>query len=220
MGYPTVHEYFKDKKLDASRNLMKGKVLDVGGKKTNKSGGFIPHTERVLSWRYVNIDKKTNPDYLVDAASVPIKDNTIDCILLCETLEHVSDPAGVLREAYRLLKHDGVIIITMPFMFPAHAEPYDFQRWTDNKMDLELSEAGFSDVRIEPMGGALAILYDIVRNELRCRIKRGSYGVKVVAKIFLKILRFFYRPTIFFDKKIKCTNMEATTGWFVVCSKH
>jgi len=219
MGYPTVHEYFKDNKLDASRYLMEGKVLDIGGKKANKSGGFIPHSERVLSWEYVNVDRKTEPDYLVDAAEVPINDNSIDCILLCETLEHVVNPIEVLGEAYRLLKNDGVIIITMPFMFPVHAEPSDFQRWTDRKIDLELSMIGFSNIRIEPMGGSLALLYDIVRNELRCRIKRGGYSAKIIYKILLKILRIFYRPTIFLDKKIKCTKMEATTGWFVVCSK-
>lgn len=215
MGYPTVHEYFKDDMLDTSRCLMSGKILDIGGKKTNKSGGFIPHTKDILSWEYVNIDPKTEPDYLVDAATIPIKDDQVDCVLLCETLEHVTNPIAVLMEAYRLLKTDGVIIITMPFMFPVHAEPSDYQRWTDRKMELELSRAGFSNIRIEPMGGWLALLYDIVRNELRCRIKRGSYG----AKIILKILRMFYHPTIFLDKKIKCSRAVATSGWFVVCSK-
>ncbi len=33
-----------------------GKVLDIGGKKENKRGKFVPPIEKVESWEYLNTD--------------------------------------------------------------------------------------------------------------------------------------------------------------------
>jgi len=216
MGYPTTHRHFLDKLLNESRILLYGNVLDIGGKKDNKAGQFRPHNKNIISWKYVNIDPDTNPDFLVDAVSIPVTSGSIDSILLCETLEHVIDPAKVIREAHRLLKADGNLIVTMPFMTAVHAEPFDYQRWTNTKIDLELSMAGFININIKPMGGWIAIIYDVFRNELRCRIKKGSYK----AKIMLKVLRLFYRPVILLSGMKWCTELSATTGWFITCSKN
>lgn len=45
---------------------------------------------------------------------LPYADNTFDAVILSEILEHVDDDVAGLREAYRVLKPNGVVAITVP----------------------------------------------------------------------------------------------------------
>ena len=47
-----------------------------------------------------------------------------------EVFEHIKYPNKAVNEIYRLLKPNGNFLMSVPFMFPIHDEPYDFQRWT------------------------------------------------------------------------------------------
>jgi len=46
-----------------------------------------------------------------------IKDRTFDVIIAAAVIEHLTFPLEMLRESYRLLKKDGIIIITSPNPF-------------------------------------------------------------------------------------------------------
>lgn len=89
--------------------------------------------DKIESWEYLNIDESTNPDYLCSADNIPVDDNTFDIVMLAEVIEHLENPIAVLNECYRVLKKDGKIVVTIPFLNALHADPYDFQRWTDVK---------------------------------------------------------------------------------------
>ena len=69
----------------------------------------------------------------------------MDGFLLCEVLEHTSKPENILSEAYRILKPGGSGLITMPFLFGIHADPFDYQRWTNTKLEVTLRSIGFSE---------------------------------------------------------------------------
>ena len=45
---------------------------------------------------------------------VPKPDNHYDAVLLTQVLEHVPDPTKVLKEIYRVLKPNGIILFTEP----------------------------------------------------------------------------------------------------------
>ena len=131
MSFITFRRYYLDKVLSDIK--FYGKVLDVGGKKENKRGTFRPPLDKIESWEYLNIDESTNPDYLCSADNIPVDDNTFDIVMLAEVIEHLENPIAVLNECYRVLKKDGKIVVTIPFLNALHADPYDFQRWTDVK---------------------------------------------------------------------------------------
>ncbi|MCB2171309.1 class I SAM-dependent methyltransferase [archaeon] len=48
------------------------------------------------------------------AEKLQFSDNTFDCILMSEVIEHLVDPIQVLKELRRVLKINGVMVITTP----------------------------------------------------------------------------------------------------------
>jgi len=81
---------------------------------------------------YVNIDLFVLPgvDVAADAARLPFPDATFDRIECDAVLEHVPNPATVMREIERALKPGGYAHIVTPFCHPYHEYPKDYQRFT------------------------------------------------------------------------------------------
>ena len=65
-------------------------------------------------------------DLVSDILSIPAPDESFDCILCSEVLEHVPEPEAALTEFTRLLKPGGVLILTAPFSSNVHQAPYFF----------------------------------------------------------------------------------------------
>ena len=86
---------------------------------------------------------KTKPVLFADAQAIPFQDNSIDTAVMLETLEHIPDPQTVLKEAYRVLKPDGRLVLSMPFLYPVHDSPYDFQRFTIHGLRVLVQYCGF-----------------------------------------------------------------------------
>lgn len=87
--------------------------------------------------------------------AVPVADATVDLALLVLVLHHVADPAAVLREAHRILKPGGRVIVLD--MQPHDREEYRGQMghvWLGfSAPDIErrLLEAGFAAARVVPL---------------------------------------------------------------------
>ncbi|MEC7276596.1 MAG: methyltransferase domain-containing protein [Bdellovibrionota bacterium] len=188
-----------------------GDVIDIGGKKANTRGAFKPPMERVSSWKFCNIDPNVEPDYLCSAAQIPTKKGSFDIGLLCEVIEHLENPKEVLKESFRIIKPSGKLIGSVPFMYPKHADPFDFQRWTEQKLILELQEAGFQGIKVYHMGGTLAVVWDMLR------IKFESGGIFTrLGRLFLKTLSFFI--LIYYRGKEEQA-FDNTSGFFFIAKR-
>lgn len=143
-------------------------ILDIGGKKDNKRGLF-DLSKYGAKVKYVNIDQSSNPDIVSDAASIPLPDNSADIIIMGEILEHVPEPVLVLKEAYRLLKPGGLVLATVPFMYPVHADPFDFGRYTDYFWQKTSKQIGFAEIKTEKHGGMFAVAALMVQHLFRAK---------------------------------------------------
>ncbi len=47
-------------------------------------------------------------------APLPLEDDRFDFVIMSEVLEHLGDPEKIIKEAHRVLKKDGFLIVTVP----------------------------------------------------------------------------------------------------------
>ncbi len=58
---------------------------------------------------------KNHHGVAADAYKLPFEDNTFDCIVAAEIIEHVVDPHKFIAELFRVVKQGGSLIISTPF---------------------------------------------------------------------------------------------------------
>lgn len=139
---------------------FKGTVLDVGC-------GEKPYRQLLTqapskATTYTGLDLPGNPysepDLTWDGAKIPLSDQSVDSVMLTEVLEHTPDPQAVLKEVARVLKTDGFLFLTVPFIWPIHCVPHDEFRYTPFALRRFLETAGFDDIEIKATGGRHAVL--------------------------------------------------------------
>jgi len=194
--------------------MMKGRVLDVGGKKTNSRGTFTPPLDIVKSWKYLNTDDKTEPDYCCNAEAIPLDDASIDTIIMTEVLEYFPKPRKVFSEIYRILNVNGYVLVSIPFLNPIHGDHWaDRSRFTPVMLKQLVTEAGFKLQTLEPMGSVGAVLFDILRVTFGYASKKGE-------KLFLSKILGLFRPLFKWIDSVTIVQKEfINTGYFLVMSK-
>jgi len=94
-----------------------------------------------------------NTDIVCDITNIPMPDRSFDAILCTEVFEHISDPILALKEFSRLLKKDGILILSAPFCSMTHMAPYHYYSGF-NKYFYEkyLKEFSFDIIEISTNG--------------------------------------------------------------------
>lgn len=67
---------------------------------------------------------------ICDCHSLPLKNNSIDVVIIQAVLEHVLDPYLCVSELTRVLKEGGLVLSEVPFIQQLHQDPFDFTRFT------------------------------------------------------------------------------------------
>lgn len=172
--WATYRRKILDRLLEENQFYYKGIVLDIGGRDRGK---FKKPKDKVEKWIFADIEEKHNPDVVLDVANMEeIKDKSIDVINTTELFEHVLKIEQGLKECYRVLKKDGVMILSVPFLYLIHSDPYDFQRWTEDKWKKVLKQIGFDIEKFKIMGRFFTVLADMK---------------KMFVKSMPRILRYF-----------------------------
>jgi len=96
--------------------------------------GSLSKDLRELHPGIINLDisSYSNVDLIGDATQLPIRNESIDMILLKNVLEHIKEPQAALNEIERVLKKGAYLYVKVPFLQPYHAMPDDYQRYTEN----------------------------------------------------------------------------------------
>lgn len=91
---------------------------------------------------YIGADIREGPgvDIVLDLHNIDLPPNIAGTVLICETLEHVEYPRKAISEAYRILKDNGMLIISSAMYFPIHAHPNDYWRFTPEGFKSLLKE--------------------------------------------------------------------------------
>jgi SAM-dependent methyltransferase len=124
----------------------------------NVGCGVMRQFESVCPGRFVATDLRTldNVDFSSDATALPLADGSVDMVLSLELLEHVPEPAAVLREIARVLKPGGTVMLSVPSAVPRH-DHHDYWRFTAQGLD-PLGSTSFEDGEVHVFGGTFEAL--------------------------------------------------------------
>jgi len=135
--------------IKKNSKYVQGKLLDFGC-------GNKPYESLFNVTEYIGLDigesgfpEEKSAEVIYDGKKIPFEDNTFDSILASEVMEHVFNPDQVLMELNRVLKKDGKILITVPFVWFEHEIPYDYARYSSFGLEDLLKRNGFQIIKTE-----------------------------------------------------------------------
>lgn len=159
----------------------------------------------------LDIDKQRHPDIVGDICTHDFSGVEYDVVLMAETLEHVHAPHLALANVHKILKNGGRLILTTPFIFPIHDQPYDYYRYT--RYGLEHLLRSFKLVSIKERNSWTEAI-DVLSIRL---IMDKNRLARAVAPIFL-LLTVIKWPISFLLSRLIQTNF-ITSGYLVTADK-
>lgn len=152
-----LDEADQDRELSRALSSFEGTVLDVGCANARLSK-LLP-----AECRYVGLDYPgtalalygTRPHVFGDACRLPFADASIGAVILKDVLEHVRGPELALAEIARVTRPDGRLLLWIPFLYPIHDAPHDYQRFTRHGLSAYVGGHGFQVMRIATVLGGV-----------------------------------------------------------------
>ena len=136
------------------------KILDLGC-------GVKPYREVfkfVDEFIGFDIAEDDRVDYIGNNWDLPFEDDEFDGLISTQVLEHTAKITETVKEIKRVVKKNGLIFVSVPFVFPEHGIPYDFYRFT--KYGLKEVFKDFEIIKIIPSCGYIATQFRMVNTFL------------------------------------------------------
>ena len=127
--------------------LKPGVVLDIGPEK--------PYKENIKYKEYIKLDLKDKEEF-----NSEYKKDYFDVIIVTHILEHLADPQKTINEIYRILKKDGVCIVSVPLIEHYHPNPKDYYRFTWDSLNYLFKN--FEKVEIYHHGNKIQSIWQIL----------------------------------------------------------
>jgi len=140
---------------------LHGKLLDVGC-------GSKPYESLFNVSSYIGLDienegtiKRGVADYFYDGGQFPFGHSEFDSVLCNQVLEHVFNPDDFIGEINRVLKPAGKLLLTVPFVWDEHEQPYDYARYSSFGLRSLLEKNGFIVLDHRKLGTDMSTLFQL-----------------------------------------------------------
>jgi SAM-dependent methyltransferase len=149
--------------------------LPAGARILDAGAGEGRHARYFARQHYYGVDLAVGDrawDYsrlnaIADLTSLPFASGCFDAAIHIVTLEHVREPACVLRELGRALGPGAPLVVIAPHEWEVHQAPHDFYRYTRYGLAYLLERAGFEEIEIHPVGGYFRLMARRLLNGLQ-----------------------------------------------------
>lgn len=162
--------YFARRQLRDSVALyapnLQNRLLDVGC-------GSQPYRRYFGHVIYVGLDIDTPlnraaaiADYFYSGEKFPFDDDSFDAVLCNQVLEHVFNPEQFLSEIHRVLKPGGRLLLTVPFVWDEHEQPFDCARYTTFGLHSLMKSQGLYWLEHRRLGNDATVLFQLTNTYL------------------------------------------------------
>lgn len=168
----------------ALADKITGRTLDVGC-------GQKPYEHLFRSSQYIGLEidspenrQNKKADFFYDGIRFPFQDHEFDSIVINEVFEHVFKPSDFLHEINRVLKPQGMLLMTVPFCWDEHEQPYDYARYSSFGLKAILQDHGFEITEQKKSMNDIRVAFQI----LNAYIYKKTVTANVYVNLFLTVL--------------------------------
>ncbi|MDQ3193590.1 MAG: class I SAM-dependent methyltransferase [Bacteroidota bacterium] len=241
LKYSAAESYYKNGLLleciQHFKSLFKGRLLDLGCGNKPYADIYNEVCESSVGCDVpFSIHQNSHVEILCSAEDIDkyFEPASFDCILCTEVLEHTSDDSKVMENVNMLLKNNGTLILSAPFIYVLHEAPYDHRRYTYYGLQNILESNSFKIQSAFSMGatfssGFLVFYYSLTKIFYYTFKKAGLKNLSS-SKVVRSVLNFpeyiFYRLSInSFRKKLSENKFPSinekfsSPGYFIIAKK-
>lgn len=176
-------ELYKHIKLLSSK--MRGKILDVGC-------GQKPYEAHFNSSEYIGLEldvpekrKGEGANVYYDGITFPFRDSSFDSVITSQTFEHVFNPNVFIHEIHRVLKDNGMLLMTVPFIWDEHEQPIDYARYSSFGIRHILVAEGFEIVCHKKTLSDVRIIFQLINAYIYKATYSANRYLDLICTIFL-----------------------------------
>lgn len=197
---------------------LNGKILDIGcGQKPYESlCNAIEYIGLEIDTPENRLNKKADSFY--NGISMPFESKAFDSILSNQVFEHVFNPNSFLIEINRILKIEGKLLITVPFIWDEHEQPHDYARYSSFGLKHILNKHGFELIEHRKSNNGIEAIFQLLNGYIyKVTMTKNGYlnllitlvlmaPINITGLILSKILpknNDLYLDNIVLAKKVK-----------------
>lgn len=212
---PFHHGFHQLRQLATAMRYIAHNFVD-GGSLLDYGCGAMPYkpvfVEKVKE--YLGADLVNNDDVvdilLCPDGRLPVESGRFEIVLSTQVLEHVEDPTRYLAEVQRVLKENGILVLSTHGAWHYHPVPNDYWRWTSAGLRKIVKEAGFKTIFFKGIMGDAATATQLWQDAVLTRLPRWiGLGFKFVMQ---KIIAFQ-------DKLISQESKDASACVYVIVAR-
>lgn len=141
---------------------LRGRLLDVGC-------GTKPYASLFSADEYVGLDLDTDAsrargtaDALYDGKAFPFEADAFESVVCTQVLEHVFAPDAFVEELRRVLKPGGSLLVTVPFAWAEHEQPFDYARYSSFGLKALLERHGLAVIEQRKTAANASTLFQLL----------------------------------------------------------
>lgn len=119
-----------------------GPILEIGSYQVEGQEDLAELRSLFPGKEYIGVDFRPGPgvDCVANVEKLPQPDGTIGTVIALNTFEHVRHFWKGFAEIHRVLRPDGVFLVSCPFYFHIHGYPNDYWRFTPEAFKVLLED--------------------------------------------------------------------------------
>jgi len=140
---------------------LDGRLLDVGC-------GIKPYRSLFKVTEYVGLDidstvarQRGVADVFYSGQAFPFEASSFDAVLCNQVLEHVFNPDEFLAEIERVLRPGGKLLLTVPFVWDEHEQPWDYARYSSFGLKALLEKRSFRILSHRKLCADVSVLFQL-----------------------------------------------------------